>query len=483
MLARLAKPVASICALAGACWLLVPHGFPQYDAEYALVWGDQLAHGTDPDYGAPIPPTPHPLADVWGALVSPLGTGAETVTVILAYLALGAVGYLVFRLGALWFDPWIGAVAAAVVLTREPLLSDGVRAYVDIPYLALVLAALAIESRRRRAGAPVLALLALAGLLRPEAWLFSAAYLAYLALEPASGRGRFTLRRRPELRRDELIGLAALAASAPLAWGAFDWITAGDPLYSFTGTRDTVETLGRETGAVDLVVYGPRRLGEVLREPGLLGAAGGVVLGLAFLRRRSLLGVAAAALAAAAFALLAIAGLAIIPRYLLLTAAILAVFCGLGLLGWRQLPQEHPLRRRWQGFAALTALVFVALVPHQAELISDLRDSIAAQDRIGDDLGDLADEGAFAAGCGPISVPNHRLVPILALALERTPSDIISSSEQQQPRRGYFVAPANREVADDFVLDPNDPRRLITAVPAGFELTARNRSWRLYARC
>jgi hypothetical protein len=483
MLARLAKPIASICVLAGACWLLVPHGFPQYDTEYALVWGDQLAHGNDPDYGAPIPPTPHPLADLWGVIVSPLGTGAETATVVLAYLALGAVGYLVFRLGALWFDPWIGAVAAAIVLTREPLLSDGVRAYVDLPYLALVLGALVVESRRRRAGAPVLILLALAGLLRPEAWLFSVAYLGYLALERDPARGSFALRWRGDRARGDLLPLAAIAASAPLAWAAFDWITASDPLYSFTGTRDTVETLGRETGFVDLFAYGPRRLGEVLREPGLLGAAGGLLLCLAFLRGRALLGAAAAALAAAAFAVLAIAGLAIIPRYLLLTGAILAVFCAAGLLGWRLLPAGHAWRGRWQAFAALTVVVFLALTPHQADLISDLRDSIATQDRIGDDLGELADEGAFGSGCNPISVPNHRLVPILALALDRRPSEIVSSSEQRQPRGGYYVDPATREVEDDFVLDPNDPRRLITGVPRGFELTTRNASWKLYARC
>ena len=85
----------------------------------------------------------------------------------------------------------------------------------------------------------------------------------------------------------------------------FDWITAGDPLYSFTGTRDTVETLERQTGPVDLVLYGPRRLGEVLQWPGMIGAAGGVVLCLAFLRRRAAIGVAAAALALLAFAILA----------------------------------------------------------------------------------------------------------------------------------------------------------------------------------
>src|SRR2546421_458427 len=73
-----------------------------------------------------------------------------------------------------------GAVAALVLLTRVPILSYGVRAYVDVPYLLLVLGALLVESRRRRAGAPVLWLLALAGLLRPEAWAFSGLYWLYL---------------------------------------------------------------------------------------------------------------------------------------------------------------------------------------------------------------------------------------------------------------------------------------------------------------
>src|SRR5437868_6476050 len=73
-----------------------------------------------------------------------------------------------------------GALAALLFVTRVPVLSYGVRAYVDIPYLLLILGALLVESRRPRAGAPVLALLALAGLLRPEAWLFSALYWLYL---------------------------------------------------------------------------------------------------------------------------------------------------------------------------------------------------------------------------------------------------------------------------------------------------------------
>src|SRR4029077_6063918 len=90
---------------------------------------------------------------------------------------------LVSRLASLWFDRWIGAVAAAIVLTRAPFLSNGLRAYVDLPYIALCLGALTIEAKRPRAGWPVLALLVPAGLLRPEAWLFAGVYWLWLAFE------------------------------------------------------------------------------------------------------------------------------------------------------------------------------------------------------------------------------------------------------------------------------------------------------------
>lgn len=137
----------------------------------------------------------------------------------------------------------------------------------------------------------------------------------------------------------------------------FDWITTGSPTYSWTGTKETVETLERQTGPIDLVLYGPRRLGEVLQWRGMVGALGGVVLGLAFLCRRSTLGVAAAAVALGAFALLACGGLAILPRYTMLAAAILAIFAGVGLLGWRLLEGQpgavEPMRERlWSRTAA-----------------------------------------------------------------------------------------------------------------------------------
>ena len=510
-------PVAWIVGGALALWLAFGHGFANYDTFYALVWGDEIAGGASPDYDAPIPPTPHPLATAVGVALAPFGDGAEPITVAIAFLSLAALAYLTYRLGQLWFGVPAGLVAAAIVISREPILSNGVRAYVDIPYIALVLAALVIETRRPRAGWPVLALLALAGLLRPEAWLFSGAYLVYLAYtrfrpsalqalgaarrsrsgltqvvapSPRDRVNRVLLPLVHAFKRREFLWLAALAAAAPVLWGLYDLAFAGDPLYSLIGTRDTVETLGRDTGLIDWIRFFPRRLGEILREPVLVGAAGGGVLTLWLLRDRARLPAAAGFLAAAAFALLAIAGLAVITRYAMLAAVILAIFCGAGVFGWIRLPPEHPWRRRWMAFGAVVAVLFVVFAPAQVDRLENLQDSIAVQEEIRDDLKELTDDAEIDPGCEPVTVPNHRPVPLLALWLDRRPSEIVTAVRDEdgelvrvEPESGYFFDPANPEVEENFTLDPNDPGELTAPVPAGFDRLADNESWVLYARC
>ncbi|HWJ43553.1 MAG TPA: hypothetical protein VNR67_08975, partial [Solirubrobacterales bacterium] len=459
-------PAAWVAAVSGVLLLVFPVGFPNYDTIYALVWGRELAHLESPDMGAALPPTPHPLTELWGLATTPLGDGMLTLTMIGAYVSLGLIGYFVYRLGAIWFDRWIGAVAATIVLTRAPFLSNGLRAYIDLPYIALCLGALLVEAKRPKAGWPVLALLALAGLLRPEAWLFSIAYLLYLSLDPehrdqppAPVKGEKDSLGRADPQNSGLIRplfvrtresfsppppwLVALALAGPILWALFDLITTGSPTYSWTGTKETVETLERQTGPVDLVLYGPRRLGEVLQWPGMVGALGGVVLGLAFLRRRSILGAAAAALALGAFALLACGGLAILPRYTMLAAAILAIFAAVGLLGWRLLGPDHPWRRRWQVFAAIVLAMFLIWLPNQWDLDSKVDGDLTNQARIERALSDLADAGAFEPLCGKIAVPNHRAVPRLAFNLDVKPTEIVSASEEEIPARGYFVAPAS----------------------------------------
>src|SRR3954468_25035361 len=244
------RAAAGISLGAAFAYALVRAGFLNYDTAYALLWGGDLVHGRTPDTDIPLAPTAHPLATLLGVLLTPFQDAAQPIWVVIAFLALGAVGWLCFELARHWFGTAAGVVAALLILTRIPMLSFGVRAYVDIPYVALALAAILAEARGPHPRT-TLALLALAGLLRPEAWLLSLAYVAY--------------------RRDAR--LLPLALAGPVLWALHDLVLTGNPLHSFTYTSDNAETLRRITGLDDVPLTVPRRIGEILREPGLFGAA------------------------------------------------------------------------------------------------------------------------------------------------------------------------------------------------------------------
>ncbi|MEA2223985.1 MAG: hypothetical protein QOH83_2361 [Solirubrobacteraceae bacterium] len=476
---------AGVLVGAAVLRLLAGPGLVNYDTLYTLVWGRQLAHGMQPDLDVAIAPTPHPLANLAATLLSPLsswqvgglhGEPAATVVVAGAYVSLALLGWVLFALGREWFNAAAGALAAAIVLTRVPVLDFGARAYVDIPFLVLVLGALLVETRRPCSGGPVLGLLALAGLLRPEAWLFSAAYLLWLLWPGLRSAARHAGPQRAPAWRDAA-PLIVLAASAPLLWALHDLLLTGDPLHSLTGTRDNAALLGRVTGVEHVPTAVPRRLGEILREPVLLAAAGGGLLALAWRRdRRVRLGAAAGLLAFAAFAVLAAAGLPIITRYLLLTATLLAIFAGAGVFGW--LDMDHGRERTWWArFAALALVALVAFVPSQVHRIDRLGAALATQETIQGELGDLVAGEQLRR---PVAVPNRRPIPLLALWLELDPRAIVDAQDGL-PQRGSYLVPGTEQVARDYILDRRDRDKRIPPPPKGWDLEQRNQAWRWYA--
>jgi hypothetical protein len=474
---------APVAILAGALLLraIAGVGFVNYDTLYALAWGGQLERGEAPAYEVAIAPTPHPLLEVLGFVLAPLGPrAADDATVALAFLALAACGWVIYRLGSEWFGRAAGALAALLFLTRVPVLSYGVRAYVDIPYLLLVLSALLIETRHRRAGAPVLALFALAGLLRPEAWAFSGLYWLYLMdFTPRWLRGG--RERLPPPARGRLLRITLLAAAAPLVWLASDLAITGDPLWSLTNTRHTASTLGRVKGIANVPQYIPRRIGEILRPPVLAAAALGGVLTLMWLRGRALAGVIAGAIAVLVFAAFAAVGLPIDTRYAFPAAAILCIFAGAGVFGWTRLPHADRRRRRWQAAAALLLVWGLAYVPSQYRAAHRELDKLARQHQIEGDLLALVSDGSITLRCGPVGVPNHAPVPLLALYLKTSPANVVSP-ESGRIEHGVYVDPASREVERDYVLDPRDPH-VPASVPPGFTERSANRSWLIFGRC
>jgi hypothetical protein len=506
-------------------------GFANYDTLYALAWGGQLSRGSRPAYELPIAPTPHPLVEALGVVLYPLGPhGVENVTVALGFLALSACGWVVYALGAEWFGRAAGALAALILITRVPILSYGVRAYVDVPYLLLVLGALLVESRRRCAGWPVLVLLALAGLMRPEAWVFSGAYWLYMMYSThAFARARTRVRGKPSidappparpfqstarppqstgsvdmpshapdavtadsaatavtvgtrwLTSRQIAGLTLLAAAAPLVWVLSDLAITGDALWSLTNTQHTAEALHRITGIGKVPEYIPRRIGEILRPPVLAGAALGGVLALLWLRRRALLAAGAGVLAVVVFAAFASAGLPINTRYAFLAAAILCIFCGAGVFGWTRLPRGDARRPWWMAGGALVLIALIAYAPSQYRSAHRELNKLARQQSIQDELIALVNDRSIALQCGPVEVSNHAPIPLLALYLKTSPANIVSGEVRRIPY-GQYVDPASREVETDYILDPNDPHPPVI-VPPGFTEVHANRSWLIFERC
>nr|MBA2504680.1 hypothetical protein [Thermoleophilaceae bacterium] len=273
----------------------------------------------------------------------------------------------------------------------------------------------------------------------------------------------------------------------PLLWALTDLIVTGDPLWSFTGTRDLAAELGRETGLGSVPSVLPRRLGEILRAPELVASVIGFAAGLAYLRSRTLLPAAIAVLNGVAYLVLAAGGLSLLGRYLFLAGAMLALFAALAALGWTALPALHRARRAWKLGGAVVLVAFAVFIPSQVDRLDALRDDIAARDRAQADLLDLVRTPRAAAAidaCGTIYVPNHRPVPELAFWTERSPADIVSAQLTRPGPRGVYVEPVDERVRQLSILDPKDPERFDARVPSGYRLVASNRSWRLLSgRC
>lgn len=425
------------------------HAFLNYDTFYALLWGSDLAHGRAPDYSVAVAPTPHPLAELVGLILTPFGDSAEDLMLALGLLGLGMLVVGVFRLGHELFGAAVGLVAAAILVTRVPILNFGIRGYVDLPTVAFVVWAAVLEARQPRRGAPVLVLLALAGLLRPEAWLYAGAYWLWL---------------RAPLR------LLPLALAGPLAWTISDLAITGDLLHSLTGTHDLAAQLGRKTGITALPEVMPRRLGEILRLPELIAAVIGAGFGLAYARTRVLLPLAIAVLNGLAFTAFAIARLPLLGRYLFVSAAMLAVLAGFGAVSWLRMPREQPGRRAWSALGVASLAAIVVLFPlQQVDRLDLLKDDIAKRDRIQADLRDLV-AGDALDGCRKIGVSTHRPIPLVAFWADRRTSDFTTDQ-----RADCQIVPANAEVAKLAILDPKEPVSDLPAVDGPSR--ARNRSW------
>ena len=141
--------------------------YTAYDATYSLLWGREILDGQLPVFDPYRAPTEHPLGLVFGVFFAAFGRAGDRLMLLATMGSFVLMVVALYQLARNSFTVLVGLAAAALLCTRFDFPFLAARAFIDIPYLALLLWAAALEVSKPRRGALVFWLLALAGLLRP----------------------------------------------------------------------------------------------------------------------------------------------------------------------------------------------------------------------------------------------------------------------------------------------------------------------------
>jgi hypothetical protein len=314
-----------------------------------------------------------------------------------------------------------------------------------------------------------MALLAVAGLLRPEAWVLAGAYWLWCVWPPSP--------------RNLRLDLLALAISAPLIWAGVDlWVT-GDPLFSLHATSDLADELNRNRGLSDVPGSFVSFVVDAARPPVALAALAGAVLAWRLRQGRALhVPLALFGAGVLTFVATGLAGLSVLPRYLTVPVVAVCIVAGYGVLGFTTLP-DGSLRRWWTRAAVGAAVLGVVFVAIKAPVVNRLTAELRFI------RGTHADLRAILAtppvqrslACGPLTFPNYRLVPDARWMLDLPASRVGARSARRRARGvAMFVVGAKELERFGFAAGASPS----TNVPdPGFVPIARNTRYVAYASC
>lgn len=471
----------ALCAGALAGFFLFPT-YPTYDSYYALIWGRDLLHLHLPHFQVYRAPTEHPLAIAWGVAMSVFGRSGDRLMI------LGAIGSFValvaglYRLGRLTFGPVVGAVAAALLCTRFDYEYLAAQGYLDFPYMALVVWAAALEVARPRRGTPVFVLLALAGLLRPEAWVIAGIYFLW-CWPPADWPTR--------------LRYAVLTAAAPVLWAAVDLVVTGDATYSLHSTKGLAEELGRTSGLGSIPVATWNFMLRLDKLPLVIGAIAGLAVSILLVPRRVRVPLVLLIAGLGTFALLAAAGTSVIDRYLLLPAVVVMLFAAVAVGGWSMLEPGSWLRRAWLAGAAGLVVFGVAQAATTLNL-TNLRNELAFRNDSHRSLSQVLNDPLVRADIrrcgGPLSLPNHKLLPDARWILGTGPRSVVARSQARADvqkgshalarriSKGVAIYPMGDAVFRQAIVDVNDDP--LDQVPVlGFTRVLTSQYYAVYVHC
>jgi hypothetical protein len=466
VVARVLPAVVTIVGVAVLLRVVYDPWYLNSDARYHLDWARDIWHGLTPDFESHFAPTPHPLSIAVSSLALPFGHAGDAVVMWSVLLSFGALIWLVYRLGETLFGRFAGVAAALVVLTRPALGRDVLLGYQDVAFAALIVGATLLEARRPRNGLPTLAVLGLAGLLRPEAWVLSGLYVIWM------------WRGGPAKNADR-VKLIAVALAAPLLWALMDLIVTGDPLHSLHGTASLAEEVDRRRSVGDVPYWSVRFFVFTLREAVTVGIAVGVVFALRHARAKARLPLAVIVAMTAVFAIGPVFGLPLIARYIRTPSILLTVFFGLALVGWLSLPRGRE-RAAWMAAALVTAGLFLAFLPGNLSMLYDLHTRSAREGGFWAgvrDAGEAAPVRKAFARCAPITSVDNRPIPYLRYWIDGDPGQVGTIDKDADPLGKLVLAPRHSKLSNRFYTD-HFPEY---TPPPGYSVLYQNRSWRVYA--
>ena len=444
------RPAAlGLAAVVGAASLALPATLG-YDAWAWTVWGRQLAHL---DLQTTAGPSFKPLPVLVLAPLSLIGGATPAVWMGLMRAGAALSLMLAYRVGARLAGPPAGAVAALSLALSADLYRTALLGSAEPVLIALTLGAVDRHLAERRDWA--LVLVALAGLIRPEAWVLLGLY------------GVHVWRREPGLRP---LAVAAVVV-APALWLGLDWVGSGDPLHG--GSTATAAAEGSAANARVPALEVVRRAGDAVILPTLVLAAVGVVAGA---RRgdRAALSLAALALGwIAVVAIMAEVGFTGTRRYLAAPAAALCVLAGLGF-AWLL---EAVTARRTR-IALACAVGVLALVPgllrarEDARLLSVARSQAHQRDELRRAVARAGGRAAVLRSGRPAI--NPWLQTTLAWELE-VPLSGVQATWASSKRHPHWAPPALVFRAPARLAGPRP------ALPAGVsaDTVARSGRWRV----
>ena len=465
-----AKVAFALLCLGFLVGFLVFPTYPNYDSYYSLLWGREVLDAQAPFFEGFRVPTEHPLAIAAGALLSLLGETGDRVWVAMTLASYLWLVWGIYRLGQVAFTTLIGVLAALLLLTRFDFAFLAARGYIDVPYMALVVWAAVLEASRPRRGWPVFALLGAAGLLRPEAWVLAGLYFLWMCKDASWGRRA---------------AYAAMTAVGPLTWAAVDAAVTGDPLFSLHYTSSSAEDLGRQRTLGEIPSALPSFFSNLVKLPVLLAALAGLGFAVWATPRRAVMPLVLLVSGLVTFVLIGIAGLSVIERYLIVSALALLVFAAVALGGFTML-RPGRLRTGWMVLSVLLVLFGVGFTATRVDL-TKLSNELRFRGDAHDSLSTVLREPAVtrALRCGPLTVPNHKLVPDSRWILDLPRERVLARADPDGPRpsRGVALYVLSRfAIFRHAFTSPADPAS-IQIPPEGWRRIATSDYIAAYARC